>query len=551
MITTISIEFYNTLKNKPPLLSLDHLNLKVNAANGEQVPYQGYVEARLKVPFLKNKSFDVPVLVVPMTENNKSIPVIIGTNFIRLCKEGIHDNDMDTFIPEAWNMAIDSLAEDSVGLVKSTQRYTLKPFETRTISGFVRKTKEVNSAVTEPCSDDHCSTRVSVCPRVVTLNKPGKTTRVPVRIFNMSAKSISIPAKSNVCELHEVSVLREAPVFEQEVTKASNTASIDKQTIQDDEQTSFGVELDHANLSTEEKEKVHKLFSKWQHIFSKDPCDLGHTDLIEHEIHLSDAKPFKEPHRNIPTSLLEEVRQHIKEMIDCGAIRESNSPYSSNVVIVRKKDGTIRFCIDFRKLNQRTIKDAYAIPRIENTLHLLSGSRYFSKLDLRSGYWQVSVKEEDKPKTAFTVGSLGFYECNRMPFGLTNAPATFQRLMERCMGELNLRDCLIYLDDVIIFSATFDQHLERLEAVFSRLAENNLKLKPSKCEFFKSKVTYLGHVVSEEGIQADPDKIEAIASWPIPKTTKDVRKFLGFTGYYRRFIKNYATIVRPLNDLLI
>jgi transposase InsO family protein len=221
------------------------------------------------------------------------------------------------------------------------------------------------------------------------------------------------------------------------------------------------------------------------------------------------------------------------------------------VVIVRKKDGTIRFCIDFRKLNNRTIKDAYAIPRIENTLHLLSGSRYFSKLDLKAGYWQVSMKEEDKKKTAFQVGPLGFYECNRMPFGLTNAPATFQRLMERCMGDLNLRDCLIYLDDIIIFSSTFEEHLQRLDSVFSRLADHNLKLKASKCEFFKSKVTYLGHVVSEDGISADPDKIAAVKSWPIPKTIKEVRQFLGFTGYYRRFIKGYAAVVRPLNDLLI
>ena len=139
--------------------------------------------------------------------------------------------------------------------------------------------------------------------------------------------------------------------------------------------------------------------------------------------------------------------------------------------------------------------------RTMHELHLLAGAKYFSKLDLRSGYWQVEIKEEDKHKTAFQVGGLGFYEFNRMPFGLCNAPASFQRLMERCMGELNLRDCLIYLDDVIIFSSTFEEHLERLDAVFSRLKQHNLKLKPSKCEFLKSEVTYLGHVVSEAGIR--------------------------------------------------
>ncbi len=202
-------------------------------------------------------------------------------------------------------------------------------------------------------------------------------------------------------------------------------------------------------------------------------------------------------------------------------------------MIVRKKDGSIRFCIDYRKLNQRTTKDAYAIPRIEETLHLLAGSKYFTKLDLKSGYWQVELREEDKQKTAFQVGSIGFFEANRMPFGLCNAPATFQRLMERCMGDMNLRECLIYLDDIIIFSSDFGEHLRRLEAVFTQLRKFNLKLKTSKCEFFRREVVYLGHVVSEEGIKTDPTKIQAVKDWPVPKSAKDVRNFwasLGTTG---------------------
>ena len=155
-------------------------------------------------------------------------------------------------------------------------------------------------------------------------------------------------------------------------------------------------------------------------------------------------------------------------MLEAGALRRSQSPYSTNVVIVRKKDGKIWFCVDFRNLNNKTIKDAYAIPRPEETLHLLAGAKYFTKLDLSSCYRQVEIEEENKPKTAFQVGTPRFYEFHRMPFGLCNAPATFQRLMEMCMGYMNLRDCLIYLDDVVICSSTFEEHLERLQAVFSR-----------------------------------------------------------------------------------
>ena len=220
---------------------------------------------------------------------------------------------------------------------------------------------------------------------------------------------------------------------------------------------------------------LEDFFWKWKDIFSQGPLDIGNTDLVKHEIKLDKPEPFKEPYRRIPPGLIDEVREHVQEMLTMGAIRPSQSPFSSNVVIVRKKDGTIRFCLDYRKLNSRTHKDAYPLPRIDDTLHLLAGSKYFTKLDLKAGYWQVEMAEADKEKTAFRVGNLGFFECNRMPFGLCNAPATFQRLMERCMGAMNLKECLIYLDDIIIFSTSFDQHLERLEGVFQQLKTLNLR----------------------------------------------------------------------------
>ena len=177
------------------------------------------------------------------------------------------------------------------------------------------------------------------------------------------------------------------------------------------------------------------------------------------------------------------------------------------------------------------MKDAYSLPRIEESLDCLNGSKIFTSLDLKSGYWQVELDDESIPLTAFTVGPLGFYECVRMPFGLTNAPATFQRLMESCLGELHLNWCIIYLDDVIVHAKTPQQHLERLKGVFEKLRKAGLKLKPSKCEFFKDRIPYLGHIVSKEGIEADPKKIKEILNWPRPKTMTDVKSFLGFTNY--------------------
>ena len=236
-------------------------------------------------------------------------------------------------------------------------------------------------------------------------------------------------------------------------------------------------------------------------------------------------------------------------MLEIGAIRKSKSPWASAVVLVCKKDGVLRFCIDLRKLNARTVKDAQTLPRIEESLDSLNGAVIFMSLDLKSGYWQVELDEESMPYTAFTIGPLGFYECLRMPFGLTNAPATFQRLMESCLEDLHLNWCIIYLYDIIIYLKTPEEHIDCLEGVFEKLQKAGLTLKPSKCEFLKSRITYLGHIVTKNGIETDPKKISAVQQWPRPTTVTQVHKFLGFTNYYRKFLHNYAKIAKPLHLL--
>ena len=201
-----------------------------------------------------------------------------------------------------------------------------------------------------------------------------------------------------------------------------------------------------------------------------------------------------------------------------------------------------------QKLNNWTMKDAYSLPWIDETLDSQQGSQWFS-LNLKSGYWQVTMDEESKPLTAFTVGPLGFYECKRMPFGLTNAPVTFQRLMKTCLGDLNLHWCIIYLDDIVIFSKDLASHLERLEAVFQKLEKAGLKLKPSKCELFRRQLAYLGHVISHKGVATDEGKIEAIKNWPTPTTVMEVRSFLGFTGYNCRSIPKFVQVAQTLHKL--
>ena len=279
--------------------------------------------------------------------------------------------------------------------------------------------------------------------------------------------------------------------------------------------------------------------------------DMGRTNLVKHHIELTDPIPFKESYRRIPPQMYDEVKAHIQEMLDLGAIRHSNSPWSSAIVLVRKKDGRLRFCIDLRKLNNRTVKDAYSLPRIETLLDTFLGSTIFTTLDLKAGYWQVEMAEESKAFTAFTCGPLGFYECETMPFGATNAPATFQRLMHNCLGDLNMTWCVVYLDDIIVFSDNPKDHITRLEAVFQKLASAGLKLKPSKCFFFKEEIEYLGHLVSGKGVATSPKKIEAVTKWPVPQTVYDVRSFLGFVGYYRRFIRDFSKTSKPIREVII
>ena len=271
-----------------------------------------------------------------------------------------------------------------------------------------------------------------------------------------------------------------------------------------------------------EQKQAKDLLLKWEHLFAHSDLDLGKTALIKHKIQLTDHMPFKEHYHCIPPHMYNDVRAYIQEMLDISAIHKLHSPWASAVVLVWKKDGGLRFCNNLRKLSNQTVKDAYSLPQIDKTLDGLQGCQWFSSLDLKSGYWQVKMDEESKPLTAFTVGLLGFYECKRMPFGLTNTPATFHRLMKICLGDLNLHWCIIYLDDMVIFSKDLASHLERLEAVFQKLEKAGLKLKPSKCELFQWQLAYLGHVISAQGVATNESKIEAIRNWPTPTNITEV-----------------------------
>jgi len=301
-------------------------------------------------------------------------------------------------------------------------------------------------------------------------------------------------------------------------------------------------------LDQEERCAIRSLLQKYEDIFSKNEFDIGRTHLVEYHIDTGDHRPIRQPLRRQPLKHLDAIDDNVQEMLKHGIIEPAASPWVSNVVIVAKKDGSLRFCVDYRAINSVTYKDSYPLPLIDNCLNAMNGSSWFSTLDLRAGYHNIPVAEKDRDKTAF-VTRRGCWRFTVMPFGMTCAPSVFQRLMDLVLCGLSYEFCLVYLDDIVIYSSSFEEHLVRLELVFERLRYARLKLKPSKCSLFQRKVAFLGHTISESGVAMQEEKIEAVKKWPVPKNLHDVRSFIGLCSYYRRFIAGFADIAAPLHAL--
>ena len=290
------------------------------------------------------------------------------------------------------------------------------------------------------------------------------------------------------------------------------------------------------------------MLGNYNDLFVRSDEDLGHTTLVEHTIDTGENHPCKQPPRRLPLAQRDIADVEVDKLLVRGLIEPCDSPWASPIVLVTKKDGSTRFCIDYRRLNNVTRKDAFQIPRIDENFEALSGAEWFSTLDMASGYWQVSVAEQDRHKTAFCTRK-GLFQWRVLPFGLSNAPSTFSRLMELVLRGILWERCLVYLDDIIIFGRDFESALENLRHVFDRLRRAGLKLKAKKCKLFQKTVKFLGHVVSKEGVQCDPEKVECVQNWKVPECVTEVRSFLGLASYYRRFIPQYAQIADPLTRL--
>jgi len=538
-VTLLSKRFITSLSSTHNIqLPLEHISTTLTAVNGSSVPVLGECVVGLGAGNLAVRHRVIVADIIP--------DVLIGIDFLRTHGCSI-DFGRGILCAGGKDVPLEPTGNTSpvVCRVHLAHSVSVPPY-----------TQVVVPAQLRPEADElapTCTGLIMPSTKFVTkfstamagmVATPDESGRVWVRLQNFLPRTTTIPKNYEIAQFDSDIIIdpeESAVPVAQDEEKTCNTV---RESASPQPEDLF--DLNH--LAPPEKAAIVDVLKENHDVVSQDSFDLGKTDVVTHGIDTETEKPKRQPPRRLPIHQRAEVKEHIDQLLDNDVISPSCSPWAAPIVAVRKPDSSIRLCIDYRQLNAITKKDAFPLPRVDDAIDAMAGARYFSTLDLAAGYWQVELDEAAKAKSAF-VTPFGLYEWNRMPFGLCNAPGTFQRLMNHILGDLVPSICLVYLDDIIVFSSSIAEHTRRLKLIFNRLREAGLKIKPKKCKLLQTSVTYLGFTFSAHGVQPDNCKADAVKSWPTPKSLSDVRSFLGFASYYRRFVPSFSAIATPLNQL--
>lgn len=561
-------------------VSLDPCEMQANVmlvgCGGVQVAPKCMYQLTIRV-------YEYVVSVPTMVVKGQRDELILGTNVLKFIlsqlkqnptywrvmnrPESTQDAEIEQFlnILSGLNRWRGAEMPDVIGTAKLAQAVTLLPKQEHLVWARLPPTapiSEGSAVLIEPTKSPTHKKDIIVGRVVVSMTADRW---VPIRMLNPYDKPITLRRNSKVANVSPCVALED---LDTDIKCPPETVKIQSQTVHDktlkpdlnDALLEMGLsdlDVDSCEVSTQCKNNLLCLIQKYEHVFSKHKLDCGTAKDFVHRIHLSDSRPFRLPYRRVPPGHYQKLRQALSEMEERDIIRKSNSEWASPLVLVWKKSGDLRICVDYRWLNSRTTKDAHPLPHQADCLAALGGNILFSAMDLTSGFYNIPMCEEDKKFTAFTT-PLGLYEFNRLPQGLCNSPASFMRLMMSVFGDQNFLTLLCYLDDLLVMAPCEEKALERLEMVFERLSAHGLKLAPKKCYFLKRSVRFLGHVVDEHGVATDPDKIAAITAIAekdlmmddgVSPSPRKIKSFLGMIMYYQRFIPNCSSIAKPLFTL--
>uniref|UniRef100_A0A3B1J038 ribonuclease H n=1 Tax=Astyanax mexicanus TaxID=7994 RepID=A0A3B1J038_ASTMX len=451
---------------------------------------------------------------------------------------------------------------NKIGTVKLTQAVTLLPRHEHLVWGRLPSNSYISpgsTVIVEPTTSRSVQRNVLV-GKVITPMWGDRW--IPMKILNPTEKHITLKRNSKLADVSPCLAAEDFALFqgtcqrEQSDTNkqlpAEMTETDLKQKLSNVGLTN--IDIESCQVSHQTRQDLVQLLLDYQDVFSKHPLDCGEAKGFVHHIRLTDERPFRLPYRRVPPAHYQKLRQVLSEMEEQGIIQKSVSEFASPLVMVWKKDGGLRLCTDFRLLNARTVKDAHPLPHQSDCLAALGGNVLFSTMDLTSGFYNIPMCDQDKKYTAFTTPA-GLYEYNRMAQGLSNSPASFMRMMLSIFGDLNFSSLLCYLDDLLVFAQSEEQALERLQLVFQRLREHNLRLNPKKCYLMRTSVKFLGHIIDKKGVLVDPAKVEVITAMTkqnlmepdgCTPSVRRIRSFLGMVFYYQHFIPNCSSLAKPL-----